>query len=319
MKWIKTILRHAAIASGNFRTLFRNAEIPALSSAVNQLIHEINKPAPDTDRLVDLIAAEPSIAAKVIQTVNSALFALRVPVSDIRRAVTVLGIKHVRSLALAYGTMDALPSPKRSVFDHHSFWTDSLLRAFFARAFTGLSHPTRSEEAFTASLLADVALPVLLSVWSEYYQPVVEQWQESEGRLSEIEWNHFGWNHAQAGAWITKHWGFPDECVCCIGAHNFSVETIVKEHLEDTIVLPMAVASLLPSALRPNPQRAQAAFHLATDHLHFSRETFLECITSIQDSFDDILTLFDLPEHRAEPVFDVLRKAAEIPQPGEDS
>jgi HD-like signal output (HDOD) protein len=105
------IRRHAAVARGDFDTMFKGVDIPPLPAAVSQLLREINKPDPDINQLVKLISASPEIAAKTIQTVNSSLFSLRLPVADVKRAVTLLELKDIRSIALAYATMETLPKP----------------------------------------------------------------------------------------------------------------------------------------------------------------------------------------------------------------
>ena len=58
--------------------------------------------AASTSALVDLIAGEPLIAAKVLATVNSPRYGLAAPVGSIRQAVTYLGANTVRSLCLQY-------------------------------------------------------------------------------------------------------------------------------------------------------------------------------------------------------------------------
>ena len=112
-----------------------------------------------------------------------------------------LGLNNIRSLAMAYAAMEAIPKPKGDIFDHEAFWIDSLLRAFLSRSFASVSfNKDQCEEAFTAALIADVALPVLLSVWNDYYAPILGEWSQSSKHLSQLEREHFGWDHAQAGA-----------------------------------------------------------------------------------------------------------------------
>lgn len=69
-------------------------------------------------------------------------------------------------------------------------------------------------------LLSDIALPVLLGSWGEYYRPLIEQWRDALERLSQAERASFQWDHAQAGAWILQNWEFPAELVCFVGLHT---------------------------------------------------------------------------------------------------
>jgi HD-like signal output (HDOD) protein len=306
MGLIEKIRRHSTIATGNFGVMFKDVKIPPLPTAVNRLIAETNKDEPDIDNVVKLISSTTAIAAKVIKTVNSSLFSLRVPVTDIKRAVTQLGLNHIRSIALAFATMDALPNPKGDLFDHKAFWIDSLIRAIMSRSFSKKSFEDQPEEAFTASLLADVALPVLLCVWKEYYEPVVQEWHRSPKRLSEIEREHFGWDHSQAGAWIVQSWGFPEKMVCYIGAHNLTMEKISEYELDNTIVVPMAVASNLPSILKPDRERSRRVFSMAAQWLSMTRLEFVDCVTEVKASLRDILELFGLSDRNSGAIFNDL-------------
>ncbi len=293
------IQRHAAVASADFASMFKQVEIPPLPAAATCLIAEINKPEPDIGQLEKLISSTAGIAAKVLKTVNSALFAPRVPIGNVKHAVALLGFRNIRSIALGYATMEALPAPKGDLFDHEAFWTDSLVRAMLARSFSKKGFKQQLEDVFSASLLADVALPILLHAWQEYYEPIIREWTESPRRLSEIEREHFSWDHAQAGAWIVQSWGFPEEMVCYIGAHNLSWEKIQEHELEDTIAVPMAVATLSSSVLKPNLEDAPHVFGAAIERLSMTSSDFLQCLAEVEESLEEILEMFGLPDRNS--------------------
>ncbi len=311
MGFFNKIRRHAAIAKGDFGTIFKDKGIPPLPAVANRLLAEINRPEPDIDQLVKLIGSTSDVSAKVIQTVNSTFFGLKMPVADVKHGVTLLGLRHIRSIALAYVTMDGIPKPKGDLFDHQAFWIDSLLQAIMARTLAKTKFPQQAEEAFTASLLADVALPVLLSIWQEYYGPVIKEWRQSQQRLSEIERRHFGWDHAQAGAWIVRSWEFPDEMIGCIGAHNLTFDQIAHNQLTDTIVVPMAVAALMPSMLRSEGDQAHDLVQAAFEWLGMTGNELCDCITDVQQSVHDILALFEFPDQDAVRILAEILEAAQ--------
>ena len=296
MNFLKKIRRHAAIATGNFSAMFKDVEIPPLPKAVTRLIQEINNPEPNTDRLAELIASNAGVAAKVIQTANSALFSLKMPVSNVKHAVSLLGIQQIRSITLGCATMEALPKPKSVFFDPEAFWIDSLLQAMLSRSFAKKMFQKQAEDIFTVTLLMDVAIPVLLCAWGEYYEPVIKEWQQSSKRLSEIEREHFGWDHAQAGAWITQAWGFPEEMVCFIASHNLSREEITGLEISDTIVSAIAVAAISPSVLKPETDRCASVFNGASQWLSLSRSDFIDCVIETKTSLSDMMQVFGLPD-----------------------
>lgn len=71
-----------------------------------RLMHHLLSPeffqAAGSAQLVDLISAEPLIAAKVLATVNSSQYGLSRPVTGIGQAVTYLGLNTVRSLCVQH-------------------------------------------------------------------------------------------------------------------------------------------------------------------------------------------------------------------------
>jgi HD-like signal output (HDOD) protein len=311
LKLFTRIRRHAAISTGNFESLFRNIKIAPLPVAIARLLEEINKPEPDLEQIGLLIGALPEISTQVLKTVNSSLFNLRSPVLSIQHAVSLLGLDHIRSVTLSFAAVRGVPRPTVQLFDHQAFWADSLVRALVARNLSGRYCPEQRDDAFTAMLIADVALPVLLSSWTEYYQPVVREWLSSGDRLSEIEQQHFGWNHAQAGAWILQQWNFPEQLVCFVGIHNAGMDCIADLHLQETIALPLMTASLLPSSLQHREESARASGFVseAMHHFSLSFQEITELIEETEKGFLDIYELMGLCHVGEQPALKAVKSA----------
>ncbi len=312
MNIITKIKRHAAVAGGNFALMFKDTDdIPPLPAAAARLVAEINRPEPEIVQLEKILSTTPGLAAKIIKTVNSSLFALRSPVTTIRHALSMLGLNKIREIALAYTVMDAMPKPKGGLFDEEAFWIDSLIMAMLAKSLTRKFLPGQEEEAFVAALLSDLAVPVLLSAWHEYYAAILDEWNSGPARLCEIERKQFKWDHGQAGAWIAKSWNFSEEMICYIGAHNLVYAKITEYELEETLVLPVSIASMVPSILKPDPQHADRFIAAAVQMLGIARHDLTEDIHQVKESFHEIRKLFELPDRNADQVFHSLVQAIE--------
>jgi HD-like signal output (HDOD) protein len=309
LKFFQKIRNHAAIATGNFNVLFKDIEISPLPAASVRLLEEINRPESDMEQISRLISSMPEISAQVIKTVNSSLFSLRSPVLSIQHAVALLGLDHIRSIALSFAAVGGIPRPKNTLFDHQAFWSDSLIRALVARGFARHHCPKECDDAFTAMLIADVALPILLGSWSEYYEPVVRKWLDSGERLSEIEQHHFGWNHAQAGAWILQHWKFPEQLICFVGIHNASPDTIAELQLEDSIALPMMTASIIPSSLHPESSKAAAFITEAMDRFSLSENDLSRLLQEAEQGFFEIYELLGLCQVGQQATLEAVKNA----------
>lgn len=292
------IRSHAAIASGNFASMFKNIEVPPLPAVATRLISEFNRAEPDMQEITKIISSDLEISSKVIRTVNSSLFGLPNQIKSIQQAIPLLGLRSIRTIALSYAMKKSLPKPSGKLFNHEAFWADSLARALLARSLTHYFRPGEKDEVFTAMLLADIALPVLLSVWSDYYSPIFSQWRDNCERLSQIERKDFGWDHAQAGAWILKSWDFPDEFVCLVGVHNLTIDELKNLGLEKTIALPLAVASLLPSVLKPDEKRAKLMNETIMNSFAMPEDYFRNMVAGIQISFAEMRDHFDLKDQK---------------------
>jgi HD-like signal output (HDOD) protein len=307
---LTTIREHAAVASGNFAAMIRDTECPALPAAVSRLLAEINRAEPDIARLEALIGAEPAFAAKVLAAVNASQFGLRSQVMSVRQAITLLGLERVRSLVLGYAVLDSLPREAGGLFDHEGFWTDALLRAQLARELSRVAGTGEPDLAFTAMLVADASLPVLLTVWRRYYEPVVAEWSERNERLSTIETMHFGWNHSQATSWLLHHWEFPEELVCLAGAHDLTPAEIRELGLGDTAALPVALAALLPSILKPQEERFEAMVEQAAESLGLAVGDWPTIGEVMGTNFAAAAAQFGLSCDRVREILDLLRNAA---------
>jgi HD-like signal output (HDOD) protein len=294
MGLLSTIREHAAVASGNFALMFKDVEIPPLPAAISSLINEINKPEPDIGRLELIISAEPEIAVKVIRTINSAYYGLKTEVLSIRHAITLLGLKNIQTLVLSYAMQKALPRPQGELFKHEAYWTDTLLRALLARSLARRCQPGQEENAFTAMLLADVALPVLLCSWQKYYESVLARWRDQPERLSAIEQADFGWDHAGASAWILHYWEFPELITYLVGTHTLSPDQIRELGLENTVAPLIVAAALLPSVLKPDPERCRQLVSMAITELSLPAPEGPQIEAEIERDFRAICAQFDL-------------------------
>lgn len=308
LKLIERIRRHASVASGNFERIFQGAEIPPLPAAISQLVVEVGRDEPDFQRIGKMVTALPDIAVKVLKTVNSAYYSLPNPVNNVMHAVTVLGLTNIRPLILSFAMKESLPVPSGNLFNQNAFWSDSLIKSLFARSFADRHCRGARDEAFTAMLLADVALPVLLSSWGEYYQTVTESWQYASKRLSVLERESFQWDHAQAGAWILQQWEFPVELVCFVGLHNTSAEKLAELELTASVALPVIVAASTPSTLQPDPARAGLMIDMAMQQFGLDEDEMASLLGEVRRGYHEFSELFGLPHFSGDGIFDLLEQ-----------
>jgi len=284
LKLWKGFSERLALATGNFVRLFDGIDVPPLPEVATHLLKACREEACDISEFGKLITSDAGLAMKILSTVNSSYYGLRHKVNSVQHAISLLGIKRIRSLIVAFVVSRQLPV-KAAGFDRLTFWQNSLQRALFAQQVAAAVAPGSEAEAFTGALLQDMALPILLSRWSTHYVPVVELAETSGRPLHLVENEELSWNHAQAGAWMARNWTLPDVLVCCIGLHHAAIDQLRSLDLDTTPVAAVAVSSRLPDAeaiccegLGLSPEQ----------HCHLCRETDAACA--------ELASLFDVPE-----------------------
>jgi HD-like signal output (HDOD) protein len=95
------------------------------------------------------------------------------------------------------------------------------VRASLARVLAQYIHPSTQAEAFTAALLQDMAVPILVAAKKSEYCDVYNKWTSREyDRLDVVEKMAFGFDHAYVGGLAAEEWGLPDYLVTAIRSHH---------------------------------------------------------------------------------------------------
>ena len=250
MKILKKLSRYSAMATGDFKKIFKGFEVPACPQVAMRLMEAARDPEATVAHVASIIEADPGLGSAVLRMVNSAVYGIPATVGNISKAVSLVGLKEIEALAMAYAVKQAVPTTGREAgFDMDLFWSDSILRALFARQVAGILGQ-EPEDAFVGGLMQDIALPVLLGGWFDIYEPVFRKWKATGLPLDQVEERMLNWNHCQAGAWIARSWKLPDLLVCCVGLHNYTVNELDEMGLVKTAVAAVSLSSRVPVALR---------------------------------------------------------------------
>ena len=73
------------------------ATLPAAAQKVLQLTEDENA---DAEKLRDAIQGDPVLVARILRRLNSSYYALSHKISDLKTAISLLGVREIRNLAL---------------------------------------------------------------------------------------------------------------------------------------------------------------------------------------------------------------------------
>jgi len=172
----------------------------------------------EVSRMTELIRSDASLTSELLRRANSALFGLRSQVSSIDRAVMMLGMDRVKTLAMTLGMGSYLKTSMRLAVLRRC-WRHSLGCALLAEEFAEASS-LRPDQAYTAGLLHDVGRLALLVKYPEAYADLLSVVIENHFGMLQSERDLFDLDHCEAGAWLAEGWDFPKELVDVIGDHH---------------------------------------------------------------------------------------------------
>jgi len=232
------------------KSLLAGAQLPALPQSAIRLLELAQDPENGPAEFAVPIEADPGLTGQVLRFVNSSYFGFSREISNVKLAITLVGIRTIKNFALWSAVFSLMPNPKSGKFDLKSLWQDSLRRALFSRAVGKLLGQKDSEDLFAAALLQDMAIPLLSKELGEKYQAVIEKRTEGK-RLSELEKETFGWTHANAGAVIARGWSLPETFAELIEAH-VDLDQYLGNVKENPGPVAVGLSALLPASSDDN-------------------------------------------------------------------
>ena len=206
--------------SPDFIKILGDYEPPSFPTFITQALDALADADADMGTVATIVQQDPGASARVLRVVNSAGFGLRTAATNVQQAATLLGRNQLEGLLISIGARAAIETPATGRgFDHERFWATASKRATLASLFAERIDPTRQSENFTAALLQDMGIPVLVARDARY-PDVLAQWHAEQTSLAALEVEAFGWHHGQVAAWLGECWDFPEHYLEVLTGHH---------------------------------------------------------------------------------------------------
>jgi len=233
-------------SSMELKRLLMGAQLPALPQSAIRLLELSRNPENGPFEYAQPIEADPGLSSQVLRFVNSSYFGFSQEISNIKQAITLVGVRTIKNFALWSAVFSLLPNPKCGPFDLKYLWQDSLRRALFARMIGKLMGLKDTEEVFTAALLQDLAIPILAKEKPKEYQQLLEESLNQQIPLSLLEQKSLGWTHSEVGGMLLRKWHLPESMARLVEGHT-SLEKWLDSPTLEGDGLSVALSALLPT------------------------------------------------------------------------
>ncbi|MDP9009157.1 MAG: HDOD domain-containing protein [Pseudomonadota bacterium] len=185
-------------------------DLPCFPDVVIRISQALADPKASSERVVTVVGAEPRLAARVLQTANSAAFnSSGKPLADLRSAITRLGHQMVQSTAMSY----ALQNMKNEVLLRSiaqplaELWNRSIAVASICKL-VAMRTKVPTDEAFLTGLVHGIGNLYIMARAATAANGLGGQqsWMELIG----------GWQ-ASIGQAVLQSWGFAEEMCEAVG------------------------------------------------------------------------------------------------------
>lgn len=210
------------------------------------------------EQLEEAVKKNPAIAAKLLQTANSAYFGSRGSVDSIGEAVSMLGLDTVRGIVTAAHLFDAMPTASLADFPLNELWHHCVSTAVSVRriAWHVRASANVNRAAFTAALLHDVGKIIMAIAHGSDHARLRAHPEFPQRPLWQEEERIFGHHHGTAGAMLLELWGLPSSVVEAVALHH------TPHRLCDNTVTPLVLVHIANALVN-----SESPTHLVESHL----------------------------------------------------
>jgi putative nucleotidyltransferase with HDIG domain len=194
-------------------------DLPSLPAVVMELIDSLGRDDLSAEQLASKLSHDQVLTAKTLRLANSSFYGVPRKVASISEAVSILGMRTVRTVVTAAALTGSFKKDNRTSLDFDALWRHSIGTALCAK---GLAEALDmdGESAFTLGLLHDIGRLVLATSFATQYQNALDYQRTHDCLPQEAELATIGLDHTIVGGCITEHWRFAPAMVEAVTAHH---------------------------------------------------------------------------------------------------
>jgi putative nucleotidyltransferase with HDIG domain len=207
---------------------------------VGQLLAAINDPSCSAEKLATIIESDAALALRLLRMANSPLYGCSNVIESVGRAITVLGNRPLKNIALTFAASSVFSGNKKLDNQREQLWHHSLGTATVARQLARASGALDPDDAFLAGVFHDVGKLFFFDVLPEEYAEMASQFFGDQ--LIENENERYQVNHQQVGVKLATEWQIPEKLSIAIGYHHQPEEAIAHKVIAHLIYAADAIA-----------------------------------------------------------------------------
>ena len=188
-----------------------SAQLPTLPIIAMQVLELTHREDVGVPEIASIIMSDPSLASKVLKTVNSPFYGLTKQVSTVSQALVILGLQAAKTLALSFSLLTHLKMHERGDFGFNPelFWKRCIYAGVSSRVLARKFNVIQQEEAFLCGLLAPMGMLVLHRVLPKEFDALFARAKGDYLRLNALCRETFDLTLSEASTLLAEKWQLP--------------------------------------------------------------------------------------------------------------
>lgn len=222
------------------------SSVPSLPVIFERLSAVTEDPRSSSRDIEAIVREDSSLAGRLLRLANSAYFGFPARVDTLSRAITLVGSRQLRDLAIATAVMEIFRGVAPSRVSMKSFWRHSVACGLVARILASWRRETNCEQHFVTGLVHDIGRLILLIKQGDNMAAAMDSAASSASMLYECEARRFGFDHAAVGSVLLQRRNLPEYICAAVAFHHAPERAGVHKqaaaivHVADILVNGMA-------------------------------------------------------------------------------
>jgi HD-like signal output (HDOD) protein len=227
------------------KVVSRFGELSVMPGTVAKVIEITENPGVAISEVSALIEQDPVLTAKLLKVSNSSYYGMPQVVGTLKLALVILGVGEVRNIVIGVSVVDTLrDSSTDKLLNREGLWKHSVQVASLSKKLGTHLELSLQGEDFIAGLLHDIGKLVLWKQMPDEYTEFYMAAKEEGIPLHELEYEEFGFDHADAASAIALNWGLPESLANALYAHHPRADRPLSDSKDPKLSALIRIANL---------------------------------------------------------------------------
>ncbi|WP_428607225.1 HDOD domain-containing protein [Sedimenticola sp.] len=191
--------------------------LPEVCFRINQLADD---PTSSAHEIGQVISQDTTLSARLLKIVNSAFYGFPGRIDTISRAITIIGTKELRDLALMTAACNLFNGIPSNLINMERFWHSSLACGVLARRLAEASQVLHPDRLFVMGVLHDIGRLVMFQQLPVPSRDILLISKGRDDLIVVAEREVLGFTHGDVGYELASDWLLPTPICSAIRWHH---------------------------------------------------------------------------------------------------